>query len=168
MIYASEPPRRGLVAIAMTNLQPGDPAPSFTGTLQDGSTVSMADYAGKRLILFFYPKDDTPGCTAAACSLRDSYAELKAQGYELLGVSPDSPKKHQKFIDKYDLPMPLLADEEHEVLNAFGVWGPKKFMGREYDGVHRTTFVIGDDGKIERVIKKVKTKTHAEQLLAEV
>ena len=151
----------------MTTLQAGDPAPAFTGTLQDGSTVSLADYAGKKLVVFFYPKDDTPGCTAAACSLRDHFGELKQAGYELLGVSPDAPKKHLKFIDKYDLPMPLLADEEHKVMDAFGVWGPKKFMGREYDGVHRTTFVIDEAGKIERVITKVQTKNHAAQLLEE-
>lgn len=152
----------------MTTLQAGDQAPAFTGTLQDGSTVSLSDYAGKKLIMFFYPKDDTPGCTAAACSLRDHYGDLKKEGFELLGVSPDSPKKHLKFIDKYDLPMPLVADEEHQIMDAFGVWGPKKFMGREYDGVHRTTFVIDEGGKIERVITKVKTKTHAAQLLEEV
>ena len=151
----------------MTTLQAGDPAPAFTGTLQDGSSVSLADYAGKKLIVFFYPKDDTPGCTAAACSLRDHYGELQGAGYELLGVSPDGPQKHRKFIDKYDLPMPLVADEEHEIMDAFGVWGPKKFMGREYDGVHRTTFVIDEAGKIERVITKVNTKSHAAQLLEE-
>lgn len=151
----------------MTTLQPGDPAPDFSGTLHDGTTVSLSDYAGKKLIVFFYPKDDTPGCTAAACSLRDHFSDLGDRGYELLGVSPDKPAKHQKFISKYDLPMPLLADEDHAVMNAFGVWGPKKFMGREYDGVHRTTFVIDADGKIDRVYKKVKTKAHAEQILAD-
>ncbi len=127
--------------------------------------MSLSDYAGKRLALFFYPKDDTPGCTAAACSLRDHYRELRDAGFELLGVSPDPPKKHRKFIDKHDLPMDLLADEDHSVMDAYGVWGPKKFMGREYDGVHRTTFVIDGEGKIERVITKVRTKTHAAQLL---
>ena len=151
----------------MTTLQAGDQAPAFTGTLQDGSTVSLSDYAGKKLIVFFYPKDDTPGCTAAACSLRDHYGDLRKEGYELLGISPDSPQKHLKFIDKYELPMPLVADENHEIMDAFGVWGPKKFMGREYDGVHRTTFVIDGDGKIARVITKVQTKTHAAQLLQE-
>lgn len=149
----------------MTTLQPGDSAPNFTGTLQDGSTVSLADYAGKKLIIFFYPKDDTPGCTAAACSLRDNFGELQEKGYELLGVSPDKPAKHQKFIAKHDLPMPLLADEEHKMMDAYGTWGPKKFMGREYDGVLRTTFVIDDKGKIDRVYTKVKTKVHAEQIL---
>ena len=151
----------------MTDLQPGDPAPDFSGTLHDGSTVSLSDYAGKKLILFFYPKDDTPGCTAAACSLRDNFSVLKEKGYELLGVSPDKPAKHIKFIDKYDLPMPLLADEDHSVMDAFGAWGPKKFMGREYDGVLRSTFVIDADGKVDRVYRKVKTKQHAEQILAD-
>ena len=151
----------------MTDLQPGDPAPNFSGTLHDGSTVSLSDYAGKKLILFFYPKDDTPGCTAAACSLRDNFSVLKEKGYELLGVSPDKPAKHIKFIDKYDLPMPLLADEDHSVMDAFGAWGPKKFMGREYDGVLRSTFVIDADGKVDRVYRKVKTKQHAEQILAD-
>lgn len=151
----------------MTHLNPGDPAPDFTGTLHDGTTVSLSNYAGKQLILFFYPKDDTPGCTAAACSLRDHFGELQDKGYELLGVSPDKPAKHEKFITKYDLPMPLLADEEHKVMDAYGTWGSKKFMGREYDGVLRTTVVIGADGKIDRIYNKVKTKTHAEQILAD-
>ena len=151
----------------MTHLKKGDPAPDFTGTNERGETVSLADFSGKKLVLFFYPKDDTPGCTAAACSLRDHFQELKDRGYALLGVSPDKPTKHQKFIDKYDLPMPLLADEEHRVMEAYGTWGRKKFMGREYDGVLRTTFVIGADGKIDRVYTKVKTKAHAEQILAD-
>ncbi|MCP9237369.1 thioredoxin-dependent thiol peroxidase [Lewinella sp. JB7] len=149
----------------MTTLKAGDVAPSFSGTIQDGSTLSLADFTGKRLVLFFYPKDDTPGCTAAACSLRDSYAELRERGFELLGVSPDPAEKHRKFADKYDLPMPLVSDEDHKIMDAYGVWGPKKFMGREYDGVHRTTFVVDGEGKIERVITKVKTKTHAAQLM---
>ncbi|MEM9261410.1 MAG: thioredoxin-dependent thiol peroxidase [Bacteroidota bacterium] len=148
-----------------THLQAGDPAPDFTGTLHDGSTVSLADYAGKKLIIFFYPKDDTPGCTAAACSLRDNFGELQAKGYELLGVSPDKPAKHLKFIAKHDLPMPLLADEEHKMMDAYGTWGRKKFMGREYDGVLRTTLVINEEGIIDRVYTKVKTKVHAEQIL---
>ncbi len=151
----------------MTTLKAGDTAPDFTGTLQDGSTVSLADYAGRKLIIFFYPKDDTPGCTAAACSLRDGYAELRATGYELLGVSPDSPAKHQKFIAKYQLPMPLLADEEHRMMDAYGTWGPKKFMGRSFDGVLRTTVVIDAAGKIDRVYTKVNTGEHAAQILAD-
>lgn len=149
----------------MTNLQPGDNAPHFTGTTDEGKTVSLADFAGRKLVVFFYPKDDTPGCTAEACNLRDHYAELKEKGYDLLGVSPDGVTKHQKFKNKYELPFPLLADEDQSVLTAFGVWGPKKFMGREYDGVHRTTFVIDAGGKIEKVITKVNTKDHAAQIL---
>lgn len=149
----------------MTTLQPGDNAPDFTGILQDGSSVSLSDYAGKKLIIFFYPKDDTPGCTAAACSLRDHFGELQEKGYELLGVSPDKPAKHQKFITKYELPMPLVADEAHEMMDAYGTWGPKKFMGRKYDGVLRTTVVIDEEGKIDRVYTKVKTKVHAQQIL---
>ncbi len=151
----------------MTHLKTGDAAPDFSGTLQDGSTVSLDDYRGQKLIMFFYPKDDTPGCTAAACSLRDHFQELKDKGYALLGVSPDKPAKHLKFINKYDLPMPLLADEDKKVMQAFGAWGRKKFMGREYDGVLRTTFVVDTDGKIDRVYTKVKTKAHAEQILAD-
>lgn len=150
----------------MTTLKAGDPAPDFTATLDTGETVSLQDFAGQKLVLFFYPKDDTPGCTAEACSLRDGYDELKRQGYAIIGVSPDSARKHQKFRDKYNLPFPLIADEEQQVLNAYGVWGPKKFMGRTFNGVHRTTFVVGPDGRIERVIEKVNTKGHAQQILA--
>jgi len=151
----------------MTTLKAGDTAPDFSAPDQTGETRSLADYSGKKLVLYFYPKDDTPGCTAEACNLRDNYARFQAAGYEILGVSPDAPKKHVKFIDKYDLPFPLLADEDKTVANAYGVWGPKKFMGREYEGIHRTTFVIGADGKLEDVILKVKTKDHTAQLLAE-
>ena len=149
----------------MTTLQAGDKAPDFTGQIETGDTVSLQDFAGKKLILFFYPKDDTPGCTAAACSLRDHYQELRDQGYDMLGVSPDPIKKHTKFIAKYDFPFHLLADPDHQVMDAYGVWGPKKFMGRQYDGVNRTTFIIDEEGKIEQVITKVKTKTHAAQIL---
>lgn len=146
-------------------LNVGDKAPDFTGVNEKNETVSLSDYAGKKLILFFYPKDNTPGCTAAACDLRDNYAVLQEQGFELLGVSPDGPKKHQKFIDKFDFPFPLLADEEKVVLNAYKAWGRKKFMGREYDGVLRTTYIIDENGKVSHVIDKVKTKTHASQIL---
>ena len=149
----------------MTHLKEGDKAPDFQGIDQNEKTISLSDYKGKKLILYFYPKDDTPGCTAEACNLRDNFSVLKKEGFELLGVSPDNPKKHQKFIDKYSLPFPLIADTEKEILNAYGVWGPKKFMGREYDGVHRTTFVIDEAGKIEKIIAKVNTKAHAEQIL---
>ncbi|MGB3547717.1 MAG: thioredoxin-dependent thiol peroxidase [Saprospiraceae bacterium] len=149
----------------MTHLKAGDPAPDFSGTTDADQTVSLADFAGKKLVLFFYPKDDTPGCTAEACNLRDNYAELTGRGYALLGVSPDKVAKHQKFRAKYDLPFPLLADEEHQTMDAYGVWGEKQFMGKTYDGVHRTTFVIDAEGRIEQVIEKVKTKDHAAQVL---
>lgn len=151
-----------------TSLQVGDKAPAFSGTIESGETVSLADYKGKKLVLFFYPKDNTPGCTAEACNLRDNYSELKNAGFELLGVSPDSERKHQNFIKKFSLPFPLLADTEQEALKAYGVWGPKKFMGREYIGVHRTTFVIDENGTIEAVIDKVKTKDHTAQILEAV
>lgn len=149
----------------MANLEPGDKAPEFKGEIQSGEEVKLSDYKGEKLVLFFYPKDDTPGCTKEACNLRDNYEKLRKEGFKLLGVSPDPVKKHQKFIDKYDLPFDLLADVDKEVLNDYGVWGPKKFMGREYEGVHRTTFIIDEEGKIEHVIEKVKTKDHAEQIL---
>ncbi len=149
----------------MTTPQAGDPAPNFSAPDQTGTLRSLGDYAGKKLVLYFYPKDDTPGCTAEACSLRDNYDALQARGYSILGVSPDPPKKHVEFIDKYQLPFDLLADEDHAVAEAYGCWGPKKFMGREYDGIHRTTFLIGADGRIEEVIVEVKTKEHAGQIL---
>jgi len=150
----------------MTNLKVGDKAPNFSELNEAGETISLKDYKGKKLILFFYPKDNTPTCTVEACNLRDNYAMLQKEGYELLGVSPDSSKKHENFIKKFDLPFPLLADTERNVLNAYEVWGPKKFMGREFDGVHRTTFVIDEKGKIAQVIEKVKSKEHAAQILA--
>lgn len=151
----------------MKTLQKGDKVPNFTVNNQDGNPVSLTDYKGHKLIVFFYPKASTPGCTAEACNLRDHYEELKNKGYKLLGVSADSEKRQKNFREKYDFPFPLLADTEHQVINAFGVWGPKKFMGREYDGIHRKTFVIDEEGKVERVIDKVKTKDHAAQLLGE-
>lgn len=149
----------------MTTLKKGDKAPDFSGTDQFGKTHTLADYQGKKLVVFFYPKADTPGCTAEACDLRDNYHRFESQGYALLGVSADSQKKQAKFADKYTLPFPLIADEDHAVLNAFGVWGPKKFMGRTFDGIHRTTFVIDENGIIDEVIEKVKTKEHAAQIL---
>ena len=149
----------------MTTLQKGDKAPSFSGIDQDGKTHELADYAGKKLVVFFYPKASTPGCTAEACDLRDNFKRFKANNYELLGVSADSQKAQGKFRDKYEFPFPLLADEDKSVINAFGVWGPKKFMGREYDGIHRTTFVIDENGIIDEVISQVKTKEHAAQIL---
>jgi Peroxiredoxin len=151
----------------MNMLKVGDKVPDFSANDQDGNTINLKDYTGKSLVVFFYPKADTPGCTAEACNLRDNYKELKDKGFELLGVSADSQKKQTNFKNKYKFPFPLLADEDHTVINTFGVWGPKKFMGREYDGIHRTTFVINGDGIVEKVIDKVKTKDHAAQLLEE-
>ncbi len=149
----------------MTHLTPGAPAPAFSAPDQTGATRTLSDYAGQKLVLYFYPKDDTPGCTAEACDLRDNYHRFRAEGYAILGVSPDTAKQHVKFIEKYSLPFDLLADTDHAVAEAYGVWGEKKFMGRTYDGIARTTFVIDADGKIEDIIEKVDTKAHAAQLL---
>jgi thioredoxin-dependent peroxiredoxin len=149
----------------MTTLKAGDKAPNFSGSDQNGNPHTLADYKGKKLVVFFYPKASTPGCTAEACDLRDNFKRFEAQNYALLGVSADSAKAQTKFIEKFDLPFPLLADEDKSVINAFGVWGPKKFMGKEYDGIHRTTFIIDEEGIIEEVIEKVKTKEHASQIL---
>ena len=149
----------------MTTLKTGDKAPNFSGLDQNGTSHTLADYKGKKLVVFFYPKASTPGCTAEACDLRDNYARFQTNNYSLLGVSADSAKAQAKFIEKYDLPFPLLADEDKSVIQAFGVWGPKKFMGKEYDGIHRTTFVIDENGIIEEVISDVKTKAHAAQIL---
>lgn len=149
----------------MKPLQVGDKVPPFSVTDDRGNTQQLSDYLGQKLIVFFYPKANTPGCTAEACDLRDHYAELKAEGYALLGVSADSQKKQHNFSEKFNFPFPLLADEQKEVIEAFGVWGPKKFMGKTYDGIHRMTFIIDEQGRVERVIDKVKTKAHAAQIL---
>ena len=149
----------------MTTLQKGDKAPDFSGFDQDNKFRQLEDYAGKKLVVFFYPKADTPGCTAEACDLRDNFERFKANNYELLGVSADSAKAQTKFKDKFKLPFPLVADEDKLVIEAFGVWGTKKFMGREYDGINRTTFIINEGGIIDEVITDVKTKAHAAQIL---
>lgn len=149
----------------MTSLKVGDKAPVFSVLNENEKTISLSDYLGKKVILYFYPKDMTPGCTAESCNLGENYSLLKEKGFEILGVSPDPAKRHQKFIEKYNLPFSLIADEDRTVLEAYNVWGPKKFMGREYDGVHRTTFVIDENGMIEKVFTKVKTKDHTNQIL---
>ena len=149
----------------MNTLKVGDKVPDFKATDQDGNSVSLADFKGEKLIVFFYPRANTPGCTAEACNLRDHYAGLKEAGYSLLGVSADSEKKQANFRNKYEFPFPLLADEDRKVIETFGVWGPKKFMGREFDGIHRKTFIIDGSGTVERVIDKVKTNDHAAQIL---
>ena len=151
----------------MTTLKIGDKAPNFIAKDNEGNTLKLGDFKGKKLVLFFYPKANTPGCTVEACDLRDNYKRFQSLGYELLGVSADTAKKQQNFINKYNLPFSLLADVDKEVINAFDVWGPKKFMGREFDGIHRTTFVINENGIIEDIILKVKTKTHTAQLIGE-
>ena len=152
----------------MTTLKVGDKAPDFKGVDQDGKEHNLSDYKGKKLIVFFYPKASTPGCTAEACNLSDNYKELQNKGFEILGVSADSAKRQSNFKNKYEFPFSLLADEEKNVIEAFGVWGPKKFMGREYDGIHRTTFVINEEGVLDQIITKVKTKDHAAQILEDL
>ncbi|HSK93367.1 MAG TPA: thioredoxin-dependent thiol peroxidase [Candidatus Angelobacter sp.] len=149
----------------MSRLDAGDPAPDFSLSADDGSVVSSSELAGSRYALYFYPKDDTPGCTAQACGLRDSWGRVSETGVPVFGVSPDSVKSHAKFRAKHDLPFRLLADEEHRLAEAYGVWVQKKFMGREYMGTERTTFVIGADGRIERVLPQVKPDEHVDRLL---
>lgn len=149
----------------MTKLQKGDKAPDFSGIDQDGKTHTLADYKGKKLVVFFYPKASTPTCTVEACNLSDNYLKFKKAGYEILGVSADTQKKQDNFRKKFGLPYPLIADVDKAMINAFDVWGPKKFMGLEFDGIHRTTFVIDEKGILEDVITKVKSKEHASQIL---
>jgi len=143
----------------------GDIAPAINSIDENGEVITLSQFKGKKVILYFYPKDMTPGCTMQSCNLRDNYQFLLDNGYVVLGCSADSPERHLKFIAKHNLPFPLISDESKEVLNAYGVWGPKKFMGREYDGIHRTTFVIDEKGVIEDIITKVKTKEHTNQIL---
>ncbi|MDC0630145.1 MAG: thioredoxin-dependent thiol peroxidase [Flavobacteriaceae bacterium] len=149
----------------MITLQIGDAAPDFQALDESGNSISLADYKGKKLVLFFYPKASTPGCTVEACNLSDNYSRFTAQGYDVLGVSADSAKRQTNFKEKYGFPYPLLADEDKSVIKAFGVWGPKKFMGKDYEGILRTTFVIDEAGVIEDIILKVKTKEHTAQIL---
>lgn len=147
------------------HLKVGDKAPELNVKDQDGIVHSLADYKGKKIVLYFYPKDATPGCTAQACNLRDNHNQLKKAGYSIIGVSADNENSHIKFIEKQNLNFPLLADTDKELIKRYGVWGEKKFMGKTYDGIHRTTFIIDENGIIENIITKVKTKDHAAQVL---
>lgn len=149
----------------MSTLRIGDKAPAFEAVDQDGNPISLQDYSGKKLVLYFYPKDDTPGCTAEACNLRDNYTLLLKKGYEIVGVSADDERSHKKFIEKYVLPFPLLADKDKKILMAYGAWGKKNLYGKEYDGILRTTYVISEKGIIEKIFSKVDTKNHTEQIL---
>jgi thioredoxin-dependent peroxiredoxin len=149
----------------MATLRIGDKAPAFEAVDQDGNRVSLNDFYGSKLILYFYPKDDTPGCTAEACNLRDNYELLQRKGYKILGVSADDDQSHKKFIVKYELPFPLIPDKAKNILKAYGAWGMKKLYGKEYEGILRTTYVISENGVIEKVFDKVDTKNHTEQIL---
>lgn len=152
----------------MGYLSKGAVAPEFEGTDQHGKTIRLKDFKGRKVILYFYPKDDTPGCTAEACNLRDNYKKWQKSGFEVLGVSPDDEKSHKKFGDKYNLPFSLIADPERKILEAYGVWGEKKMYGKSYQGVLRTTYVIGENGVIEDIFSKVDTKNHTSQILQEL
>ncbi len=147
-------------------LTEGDLAPAFSAATNGGGNISLADFKGKHVILYFYPRDDTPGCTKEACAFRDHYAEFRKKGAVVLGVSIDPVKAHDKFVEKYKLPFTLLADEDKEIVEAYGVWGQKSFMGRKYMGIHRVTFLIGPDGRIKKIWPKVKPEEHAKEVLA--
>jgi peroxiredoxin Q/BCP len=147
-------------------LKEGDPAPDFSAATNGGGKISLADFQGKNVILYFYPKDDTPGCTKEACAFRDALSEFKKRGAVVLGVSTDSAKSHDKFVEKFKLPFPLLADEDKKIVEAYGVWGEKTFMGRKYMGTHRVTFLIGGDGRIKKIWPQVKPDDHAAEVLA--
>jgi peroxiredoxin Q/BCP len=148
----------------MTELKEGQKAPFFQGKDQNGNNISLDDFRGKKLVLYFYPKDNTPGCTNEACNLRDNYDDLIERGFAIVGVSPDSEKSHQKFAGKHNLPFPLIADTEKKILSDYGAWGEKKMYGKSFMGVLRKTFIINEEGLIEDVIKKVDTKNHADQI----
>ncbi len=152
----------------MNVLKEGDKAPNFTGKNQDGKEITLSDYLGKKVILYFYPKDNTPGCTAESCNLNDNYSDLTDKGFEVIGVSPDSEASHQKFIAKFGFKFDLIADTEHQILELYNAWGLKKMYGREYMGVLRTTYIINEEGIIEKIIGKVQTKDHTNQIYTEL
>lgn len=152
----------------MVTLKEGDKAPAFTGSDQNGQKVSLADYKGKKVVLYFYPEDDTPTCTIQACNLRDNYALLKKHGFEVIGVSPDDAAKHKKFEAKFNLPFRLIADTSHKILEKYGVWDQKQMFGHKYMGVLRTTFVIDEKGIIRKIFLRPKTKSHTEEILAAI
>lgn len=149
----------------MTTLETGNKAPDFSGKDQNGKTIHLSDFKGKKVVVFFYPKASTPGCTAEACNLQDNIDRFMAQNYQIIGVSADSEARQLRFAQKNNLQYPLIADEDKAIITAYGVWGPKKFMGMEFDGIHRTTFIIDEQGVITDIIKKVKTKDHTGQIL---
>ena len=149
----------------MTHLQESDKAPAFSGKDANGNKVSLADYKGKRVVLYFYPQDDTPTCTVQACNLRDNNTQLRAAGFSVVGVSPDDQEKHGKFGEKFSLPFPLIADPDHIIIDKYGVWGEKQLYGRKYLGLHRTTFLIDEKGIIRKIFLKPKSKTHAEEIM---
>ena len=149
----------------MTSLKEGDKAPAFKSKDQNGKPVSLADYKGKKVVLYFYPQDDTPTCTIQACNLRDNFSVLKKQGFTVLGVSPDEEKKHKKFETKYNLPFTLITDPEHKIIDAYGVWGEKQMYGRTYMGLHRTTFLIDEKGIVKKIFLKPKSKQRTEEIL---
>ena len=148
-----------------THLEPGQKAPAFTAEDSNGNVVSLKDFLGRKVVIYFYPEDDTPTCTVQACNLRDNYKELENAGYVVLGVSPNNVESHQKFAFKYSLPFTLLADPGHKVISKYGVWGEKNLYGRKYMGLHRTTFVVDEKGFIQKILKKPKSKTHAEEIM---
>jgi peroxiredoxin Q/BCP len=151
----------------MSKLKEGDLAPAINGVDQNGEKITLEEYRGKKVVLYFYPKDNTPGCTAEACDLRDNYSKFLAQGYEVIGVSADSEKSHRNFISKYELPFRLISDVDKKVLKDYEAWGEKKMYGKSYMGILRKTYIIGEDGTIERIIEKVNTKAHSEQIFGE-
>jgi len=148
-----------------THLQVGDKAPSFKGIDQDGNKISLSNFKGQKIVLFFYPEDDTPTCTIQACNLRDNYALLTKNGFKVIGISPDDVSSHQKFRDKFNLPYTLIADPEHNIINKYGVWGLKKLYGREYMGLHRTTFVVDEKGIINKIFLRPRNKAHAQEII---